>query len=219
MIKVYIQAVENRLPYVNQSIIPSLNKHGFTDIEIFCDYERISPLWNAKRIWDAISKQDSPCLIFQDDVVFHKSFGDAVGEILAHFKNGTMQAASLFVPPRKIYATYFSRGFNFIENYDFLWMPAMILTPSFCRGLLAHAQTSTHNKHDDCVVGDYSKESSTPVFNCLPSIVQHNLNLKSTLGTSKTIGRVERRSYVWEQTIRPEHFKKIHSITHGKPKE
>lgn len=218
MIKAYIQAVESRLPYVNQSIIPSLASHGFTNVEVFCDYERISPLWNAKRIWKAIAKQNVPSFIFQDDVVFHKSFGDSVVEILQHFSMGDMQAASLFVPPRKIYAEYFAQGFNFIENYDFLWMPAMILTPSFCQGLLNHAETSAHKKHDDCVVGDYSKENNIPVFNCLPSLVQHNLNLKSTLGTSKTIGRVERRSYVWEKTIKPFHFKPINAVTHGKSK-
>ena len=218
MTKACIQAVESRLPYVHQSIIPALTKHGIDKVEIFCDYGRIGPLWNSKRIWESIVKEDAPILVCQDDVVFHNSFKDSIAEILQHFASGDMQAASLFVPPRKLYAEHFARGFNFIENYDFLWMPAMILTPAFCRGLLRHAETSSHKKHDDCVVGDYSKESGVPVFNCLPSLVQHNLNIKSTLGTPKAIGCIERRTYVWEKSIAPFHFSRINSIPHKKPR-
>lgn len=214
MIKAYIQAVESRLPYVNQSILPSLNKHGIANAEVFCDYEMISPLWNAKRIWKAAAQEQATALILQDDVILHNQFGEHALEITKHIESGKMQGASLFVPPRKIYAEYKEQGFNYIENYDFLWMPAVMFSTRLCAELIKFAETSEHVKHDDSLVKDYLRHTKTPIYNCLPSIVQHNLNLKSTLGTAKKIGKILRHSYVWDKEITAGHFSNINSVIH-----
>jgi GR25 family glycosyltransferase involved in LPS biosynthesis len=216
-VKFYIQAVSDRLPFITQCIIPSINSQGFKDIHVSVDHERKGPLYGATQIWKKIIEQDDRAIILQDDVILHKNFSQSLKEINEHIDAGVMQAVSLFAPPRKIMLESFEKGHNFIENYDFLWLQGVIFTKEFCKGLIKYAETQ-NTIHDDSVVRDYASSNGIPIWNCLPSLIQHDLNIKSTLGTPTSTGGRLRMSSVWQKNIEQGHFKNINSYKNGKPK-
>lgn len=214
---VYIQAVDSRLPFINSMMIPAIRKTGcLFEPVVMVDTERRGPAWNAKRIWRAIAESGVPGLCLQDDVILHKDFGKVFPAISGHVHQGTMKAVSLFAPPRKIMAEAYRAGHNFVENYDFLWLQAIVLTPEFCAGLYQYAELH-ESIHDDTILGEYSRKAGLPVWNTLPSLVQHDLNVKSTMGTGRSCGGVKRRTILWEKELPEDVFETIHSTRNGRP--
>jgi len=216
-VRVYIQAIPQRHGYVQERIFPALDSCPVvTETRVFTDWDRHGPLWNAMRIWADIAEGQEPALILQDDVILHPDFTVGLREILEHVFEGRMEAVSLFAPPRKVMREWWEQGHNFVENYKFLWMPAILFTARFTRGLLDFAaRQDTH--HDDTVVGDYSRLSGIPIWNCLPSLVQHDLDVKSSLGTGVSCGGVRRETVTWAETVPDGTYREIRSIRYGRP--
>jgi hypothetical protein len=201
---VHIQAVPERRFYVERAIIPAVQKGGdaVDQIALWEDHQKHGPLWNATRIWHAIAGDTLPGLVLQDDTILHADFWDHMPDIMAHVASGDMEAVSLFAPPRALAREAFAMRCNFIESYNFLWMPAMLLTPNFCVRLLEWiVKHPSETVHDDVVMGAFGRQTGTPIWVALPSLVQHDLNLKSTMGTAKAIAGKKRRSEVWTKDI------------------
>jgi hypothetical protein len=214
-VRVYIQSVPDRDEYCSTVLVPALEAQGFQDIRRITDHDKHGPLWNARRIWEQIAHEDSPALILQDDVILHRDLSWHLSVILAVMKEEGWQAVSLFAPPRADMDRFHAAGYNYVENYRFLWMPGMILTPAFCAGLLQYE--THHTKHDDSVVGGYSSSTGIPIWNTLPSLVQHNLDIRSTLGTANKVGKTVRETRVWDEALVPEHFGTVNSTRYGRP--
>ena len=211
--KVYIQAVQERMPYVREWMVPALNRAELTDITFMVDHDRNGCHWNSVRIWEAITADDATALVLQDDVILHARFGSLFAQVMNHFTAQGMSAMSLFAPPRAAMDSAFKAGFNFAENYNFLWMPAIVLSAAFTRGLLeANAKLSAkeHGGHDDVVVQWHVKQSGTPVWTTLPSLIQHDISVKSSLGHPPKVGKTLRISRLW-QSIPDDHFAKVNS--------
>ncbi len=215
--RVIIQAVPERADYIKSVMLPSIQRAIATaKVEIAYDYDHNGPLWNAARIWRDAAQGAAPCLVLQDDVVIHKDAGFAIAQIVTHIEAGAMQAVSLFAPPRKVMDESLQAGYNFAATFDFLWSQGLILTPKFCQGLVDFSAGMT-TKHDDSVVQAYSKASGIPVYTCLPSLVQHDLNVKSAMGTATVVAGTQRRSRAWLQNITHGHFATINAKRIGKP--
>jgi hypothetical protein len=214
--QVFVQAVRERLPYIQASMAPAIAAAGWESPRLSVDHDRRGPLWNARRIWQGIAESGRPAVVLQDDVVLRKGIGASVAEVMLHIDSGRMQAVSLFAPPRAVMRRAYDEGHNFVETFDFLWAQGLLLTPAFCAGLVEFSAGMT-TKHDDSVMRDYSVAKGVPVFNCLPSLVQHDLNLKSTLGTPKSLLGKMRRSDVWECAPVPAgHFAQVRAIRQGR---
>lgn len=210
--RTYIQAVPERESYVRTSIVPGLERHGLADVRVMTDHSHNGPLWNASRIWEQVAHEREPALILQDDVILHPAFGVHIAAVSRH----GLEAVSLFAPPRKDMTRFYESGHNFVENYRFLWMPGMILSPGFCSGLLEYAG-GKDTIHDDSVLGEYSATAGIPVWNMLPSLVQHNLEIRSTLGTATKVGNTVRETRVWDDLISPGHFLTMNGVRYGRP--
>lgn len=207
-VRVFVQAIQDRHRHVQEYLLPELERHGFPEVTVFTDYERRGHRWNATRIWEAI---EEPTITLQDDVLLHPRFGDAVRVIGRHVEAGRMGAVSLFVPPRKVMLEYYGAGYTFVESYNFLWAQGLILSPSFTVGLLEFAPT-VESRHDDAVMNRYCKETRNPVWTTLPSLVQHDLRIKSSIGTGTSCGGVRRETVVWDEELDPDSFSEVISV-------
>lgn len=216
--EVFVQAVAERVPYIRHVIEPALARAGLPAPKVYVDTDRRGPLWNARRVWEVVAAGGEVAMVLQDDVVVHKDAGAALAEILEHVRRGTMQAVSLFVPPRAALTKAFQDGHNFVENYDFLWLQGILLTPQFCRGLVSFTD-AMDTRSSDGAMSKYVKASSIPVWNCLPSLVQHDLNVKSTLGTAKKCAGVMRHSKAWLKDIPAGHFAAVRSVRNGRRRD
>jgi len=218
-VRAYIQSVPTRAEYVQERMFPALDgQDSIGEIRVFTDHDRNGPLWNAMRIWGDIIERGEPGLVLQDDVILHPDFGTGFPEIVEHVESGRMNAVSLFAPPRKQIREWFESGYNFVENYKFLWAQALVLTPRFVEGLLVYAETADSRLWDDTILGKYGKESGEPIWNCLPSLVQHDLEVKSTLGTGVSCGGIRRETVVWEQSVPQGTYTSINSVRYGRAK-
>jgi hypothetical protein len=217
-VRAYIQSVPTRAEYVQERMFPALDEQeSISEIRVFTDHDRNGPLWNAMRIWRDILERGEPGLALQDDVILHPDFGTGFPEIVKHITSGRMNAVSLFAPPRKQIKEWFESGYNFVENYKFLWAQALVLTPQFVEGLLGFAAGQS-TRHDDTVLGEYSQLSGMAIWNCLPSLVQHDLEVKSAMGTGVSCGGIRRETVVWEQTVPEGTYASINSIRYGRAK-
>jgi len=157
------------------------------------DHDRKGPMWNFKRI--LINEQyDEPLLVLQDDVIFNRSFVYSIHEILAHMEKKKWGCISLFSPPRKYYLEQANKRVKYYKEKDYLWQPAILMSKAFREGLLAMQYTT---KHDDEYVGEYAKRTKDYVRVTIPSLVRHDLKLKSTLGTGAKIGKVVRDTQIF----------------------
>lgn len=206
--KVFVQAIEDRHRHVQEYLLPELQRQGCGPVQVFTDYERRGHRWNASRIWGHVTE---PSIILQDDVLLHNRFGEAVRVIAGHVEAGAMDAVSLFVPPRKVMLEYWGRGCNFVESYKFLWAQGTILTPSFAAGLLDFAP-QVDSRHDDVIMSEYVVHSGRPVWTCLPSLVQHDLTIKSSIGTGTSCGGIRRETVAWDDELDPESFREVRSV-------
>lgn len=206
-----MQAIEARHRHIQEYLLPELERQGFTRVQVFTDYERRGHRWNATRIWEAV---EAPSIVLQDDVLLHPRFGEAVRVIAGHVEAGVMGAVSMFVPPRKAMLRYFADGYTFVESYRFLWAQGLLLSPSFTAGLLEFAP-GVESRHDDVVMGRYCKETRNPVWTCLPSLVQHDLRIKSSIGTGTSCGGIRRETVVWDEQMDPERFSEVRSVRYG----
>lgn len=206
--RISIQAVPERTQYIQNHIIPELQKQGNYQIKIFTDYEKRGPLWNALRIWNDIKDDSEPSLILQDDIVIHSELSTFLPDLTAHVQTDDCLGISLFAPPRKIMRKSFDQGKNMIKNFKFLWLQAIILNPKYIRELTYFAG-NYELRHDDLVLQRFSQRQKIAIWNILPSLVQHNLNIKSIMGHPQKVGKITRQTELWIDTLPANHFMKV----------
>lgn len=201
--KAYVQAVPERLPYVIEEIKPAMMWMGGVEVVPVVDKDHKGPLWNARRIWGAVGLGEWPALVLQDDVVVHDDLLTSLPGLLRHIDR--MKAISLFVPPDDMEMTkLWLRGFNFFENHNFLSCQGVIYSPEFCRALVMHSAVSKQTKSDDVLINEFCKVSGRPVWNALPSLVQHHPKMASVMEPDHKTNE-GRMTKAWQQDI-PEGF-------------
>lgn len=209
--RAYVQMVPERAAYVDQCEVPVLSRcQHVTAIAKFIDREKRGPLWNARRIWEAIAASRVPGLVLQDDVILHPQFCECLAEIEQHVIAGSLGAVMLLAPPRRFMEENYRDGYNFVNNWKDFWFPGQLFSPGFCARLLEWlGQHPRSHHHDDLAVNEFCRGTGTAMPTCLPSLVQHNLKLRSVLGTPAKIFRTRRESTLWTRVIPEGHFAKV----------
>lgn len=202
MLTVHVQAVPERARYVQESILPSLRSPLVVDATVWVDYAHKGPLWNARRIWSAIAGDEYPGLVLQDDVILHKDLWQHVPDLTGHLERNGWCAISLYAPPRKSVADALDGGMNFVATMNFLGLPGIMLRPDFAEGLVRFTgNIPPHDRHDDVQVRAYSRAIGKPVHITVPSLVQHNPNMRSVMGHPARPGGVLRMSRAWRRDV------------------
>lgn len=180
--KVTIQAVRDREHWVNQI------SHKFKDIEVFYDDQRLG---NFGKFIEIINKKwDSYRLHLQDDVIIAKDLDLHLDSIQKEMELRDIHVLSLFAPARKFLFEQYKKGIRFSEFPNFLMMQGVIFSPDSNHKMIEFYKNRVKKyKYDDVFVRDFLKEYKIKSYVHLPSLVQHNMNLKSTLGHSSSIKR------------------------------
>lgn len=209
--KVHIQTVPARERWVTHDMLPRLQANRSADITLWVDEEGHGPLWNAKRIFAEVARGGHPALVLQDDILLHDQFWECVSDITPHM--ATLPAVSLYARPKPSTHAAIAAGCNIVRCHYFLCMPGMILRPDFCTELVRYGKDRPLIKRAprscDVFVNAYQQHSKTPIYTIVPSIVQHNLNMESTIGHKLRIEGRLRRSTAWVKTIPAGYFKEL----------
>ena len=203
-IKVAIQCVPQRAKHVG--IIKKYIESIGLECNYYMDFERKGCLWNFKRILsENVNNKETYLLFLQDDIFFNEDFKHHLGNIIEHMSLNEIDAVSLFCPPRGYYIKAFDSGQKFYIEKNFLWMQSVIFSKNYIKGLLDF-KNEVHTRHDDSFVSMYAKETENYIQIALPSLIQHDLEIKSAMGHPKKTGNVERKSNLFTK-IKLNHFK------------
>lgn len=177
----WIQSVRARELSV-KSILQRINAQVFVDDEL-------------KGCFNSFSNMLSNCyssnkhiLHLQDDIVPLKGLQAYLPIVISEMQEKDIHVLSLFAPQRKEFTHQYNkmreRGEKsaIIPFPNFLWMQAVIFSPESITGLRDLISETSQTKYDDVFVAEYLKATKQQAYVHIPSLVQHNINLKSTLG-------------------------------------
>jgi len=202
-----IQCVPEREARVTQ-MVAELTNMGFENIITFYDYDHIGMIWNRKRILNHDYGTDGDyVLVLQDDLLFAENFQYHL-ENLVDIKYPVI---SLFCPPRKYYEAEAEIGTRLYREKNFLWDQAMLFRKDYRQGLFNYEFSESElkeiaGKHIDVMISVYSKNTKQYVAITIPAIVQHDLEIKSSIGTGAKIGKNKRESRLF-YSVPPDYFK------------
>lgn len=117
----------------------------------------------------------------QDDIEFAPRLAEYLPRLVKQMEATGWPILSLFAPRRANLATALQDGHRIVPFVPFLWLQACIFSPSFIR-LLQQAAPDTKEKDDDVFVADVLRKHRLRAMVHLPSLVQHDVGLPSTLG-------------------------------------
>lgn len=208
---VHIQTVPSRRAHIEQVMMPALRKGSgyIVDLTVWTDHLHQGPRWNALRIWDAISGDDYPGLVLQDDVYIHAYFWEHLLDLWG-FIERCESVVSLYASPRAAMEEAYREGHNLVASRNMLGMPATVVSPEFAKGLSRFAAFPGKPAFASCdaMLRDYVQSiPGLRGYITVPSLVQHDINAVSTMGHPRKPGGVLRRSEVWQRNIPPGYFK------------
>lgn len=178
--------------------------------QIFVDHDKHGPWFNLKNALQQAAKETEPSLIVQDDMILNV---EAIQENLNRFKIllKNWPFVSLFTPPRKALLQLKEQGYSAIESYQFMWGPITIYTPQFARQVLEYSKELDDVKckyHDEMRIGHTLQRTNQFALTLLGSFGNHDLSIKSSLGTPAKIGKVVRNTQIqWSGSINLNNFR------------
>ena len=169
-------------------LVEQIDKPDDVHIEIF---ESPAPehasTW-AKRIYEYIAKHDKPVCILNDDVTVCPDFCKVLDSYEERLKDGPI---SLMVTnPDAL--TLYREGHNWVRIYHYTG-PGVILTPDHAKSLLEWTEKcpdefKLRQNEDGCAV-QWAWDRQVPFYAPLPSPIDHDAGIPSTLGYDNHILR------------------------------
>lgn len=130
-------------------------------------------------------------LSLQDDSLLSEDLKDELPKILDKMKNEGIDFVTLFIPNRREFREAWERGEEFVKFKDFLWMPAIIMSPKVQKILREEAnKIEGYLKDDDVFVGKILKQYKIDAYGVMPSLVQHDISVRSSLGHRGDTSRI-----------------------------
>jgi hypothetical protein len=175
-----IQAVEERLFWVRKM-------QGEVSAVVYIDHGKEGSFSSFREMLKI--EVNNYRLHLQDDVILSKRISEYLPYLENEMKNKDIHLLSLFAPRRKHILESFNRGETFALFPNYLWLQASIFSKHFIDLMRLEITTTKQNKHDDVFVAEVLKKYKIPAYVHIPSIVQHNTDIKSTMGHSNTYRR------------------------------
>ena len=120
-------------------------------------------------------------------------------------KNG-YDVLSLFAPRRKQLQEYYGDGIKYAHFARFLWLQATVFSEKAVEEMKTFYKEQTElgevlgaGKHDDVFVQEYLRHYNKKAYCHLPSVVQHNVHIGSSIGHSGSALRMSNmydRNYI-----------------------
>lgn len=124
-------------------------------------------------------------LIMQDDIYLHPTTRAAIAKIIETCPDEDV--VSLFHLTNKFYNTAIEAGHNVVRSYAYTYSVAMLWRRSAIEDILKNERYCDIGRHDDANIRRWSYNRQKPIPTVIPSFVQHDDLLPSTLGNG--VGR------------------------------
>lgn len=208
--RAFIQAVPSRKTNIDTYLLPKVREVTcFESVEVSYDMEYQGVSWGFLNILKKARDSNSDVCIFQDDVVLHSSFAVQAPDLIEHI--AMMRVLSLFAPPRGSFLKL-PPEVNFVTHKSHLWHQGMMISRLELNDIIAYFESVGLTKQDDEIMGAYLKSRKQSVWVSVPSMVQHNVNMKSAIGNPQTMKGKPRLTPLWRKTVPAGHYKEVNTI-------
>lgn len=186
-----MKACIQTIPERSQHALEQLNELGLPATFIYTDHDKIGPFKAFIETLKAYPSGDEYRLHMQDDITFCDGFKDYLPEVERLMREGQYDLLSLFAPRRKHMDEQFAKGKRVGTFPNFLWMQCVVMSPWLVERLLAHSH-QYDDKHDDVYVAAVLDAYKRKAYVHLPSLVQHDVSIPSSVGHANNDKRTSR---------------------------
>lgn len=148
---------------------------------IYIDKNKDGPFKAFVETLKAFPTGDQYRLHMQDDITLTDDLKDYLPEVERQMREKDIELLSLFAPRRKHMDEQFTKGKRIATFPNFLWMQCVVMSPWLCQKLIEHAY-QYDDKHDDVYVNAVLRAYKKGAFVHLPSLVQHDITIPSSMG-------------------------------------
>ena len=135
-------------------------------------------------------------LTIQDDAILCDNFSQSLPLLEEYMVKNKADVLSLYVPNHKSLTQKYKDGFSGIAKPPKTFFPCVcyILSPKIQKELLKYAEFGNpkETKHDDDFIVEYCVKEKIHIFTIMPSMVQHDIGIPSSLGHANTDRRTSR---------------------------
>jgi hypothetical protein len=189
--KVIIQGIPERIKGIRR-IKESL---GDTECVVHLDKKRINAYVTLIDMLMDYSNDDYR-LTIQDDAILCNNFSESLPLLEEYMKKNDADVLSLYVPNHNKLTQKYTDGFTGVMKPAKTFFPCVcyILSPKIQKELLLYSCTGSpkETKHDDDFIVEYCVKKKLPIFTIIPSMVQHDIGIPSSLGHANTDRRTSR---------------------------
>jgi hypothetical protein len=172
-----------------------------SDPVIHVDENRNGPWWNFRRVGELLAGEGhTHVCVLQDDVILCKAFLRTLTRVV---EATPVDPLSLFTARRSIVREAESKGTKLLRRYSLDTAQALVF-PVFQFGALCRwvdkqersGVPPAWHHHDDVRIDAWARALRWPIVHVVPSLVDHDTALPSTLGHPRS-GRYGARRAVW----------------------
>lgn len=212
-----VMAVPERMEHVKKYLGPRLRKLA-ENVLVFQDTEKRGAWWNCKRIYQYKLGEGRVKLVIQDDMLLRDNYEIHVTNLMAHLSD-TIQAISLFTPPRGSFTNANKEGYNVLRSWKLAWPPMMLVTDKWCQGVIQESRfmndKERDSKHDDTKMQHYTHASGNAPYIVAVSLAQHDTSVKSAQGNPSKVGALERKSFTYNLQIPNDYYTTLNPQEEG----
>jgi hypothetical protein len=139
---------------------------------------------------------DSYRLHIQDDVILCPNFPLALPLVEAHMRSTGVDIVSLYMPSRQEFDVKYDKGVRGVVKIPTKTIAGVcyIMSPRLQKGLLEFHKSGEYveGTHDDGFIEEYLVKNRITTYGFLPSLAQHDISVRSSLGHPTSITRTSR---------------------------
>jgi hypothetical protein len=183
--RIFIQGVPERMESINK-IQASFTK---TKVELFCDYEKVGNFPTFLKIFN--TQCSDYRLYLQDDVILPPMFEDYLPELEKLMFNSGIDILSLFAPRHNVLHTQYAEGKTIGEYRNLDWKQAFMVSPRANELIINFSVNYDQDVEggDTMFLREFLKVHEIQPYFHLPSLVQHDVNIPSSMGHGDSIMR------------------------------
>ena len=184
--KTVVQCVYKRFKYIYNEV----ENNSKIDAIYSIDYEKKGALKSFLKMAKEY-KFNEYKLHLQDDIVIADNLKDYLPKLESYMQNKEIHLLSLFAPNRKLVLEQYNEGKTIAPFPNYLWLQASIFSPMLQQIMSDEADIYNEDTFNgaDTFVAYVLKKYKIKSYLHLPSLVQHDTNIKSTLGHANSKNR------------------------------
>ena len=175
--KIVLQCVPERVEKAMQRV----NSAGIS-CDIYVDKEKKGPFQGFVDCLHKYPSGDEYRLSMQDDLIYSEGFVDYLPHLEREMREKEIHLLSLYSPRKNNVIKAYESGKRYWKSFSGFTTVCTIFSPHLVGLLLDYAPHYTGSQHDDWFVAATCQMNKVKTFVHLPSIVQHDLEIKSSLG-------------------------------------